>query len=81
MFASPERNGFSHSVSPSRTMRLVPRTSRGQSPTQQLGAERRLAQLRMREPQVIVALGDMIAELVGERRSRGGTGVPSSPIR
>ena len=42
----------------------------GQFADQQLGAECRLAQLGMCQPQIIVPLGDMIAELVGQREAQ-----------
>src|SRR3546814_4394218 len=37
IFASPDRKGFSHSVRPSRMMRLTPSTCAGNSPTSSSG--------------------------------------------
>ena len=47
----------------------MPRMSARQLAEQQLGPERRLAQLRMGEPQIIAALGHMVRKFVGEREA------------
>ena len=59
----------------------------GRRTDEQLGAERRLPKLRMGEPQIILALGDMVAELVGEakaepvRRAVGTDQIDASELR
>ena len=43
---------------------------RGRHADQKFGAKRRLAQLGVREPQIIVPLGHMVAEFVGEAEAQ-----------
>ncbi len=66
MLASPVRNGFSHSVLPSRSDAARAAHVGRQLTNQQLRAQRGMAQFGMRQPQVIATLGDVIRELVGE---------------
>ena len=64
MFASPERNGFSQMTVPPRMILLVPSTMIGERSDQDFRAKCRLPELGMGEPQIIVALNDVVTELV-----------------
>ena len=57
------------------------RARRRQLAEQQLGPERRVAQLGMGEPEVIVALGDVVARIRCRAQKPSRSGVPSAPIR
>ena len=69
MFASPDRNGFSHSSLPPRRMRDVPLTSSGRSPTRISGPNEALRSLECARIEIVDALGDVVGELVGEREA------------
>ena len=67
MFSSPVRNGFSHRTVVAATNAAVTFEMRGQRPGAQLRADAALAQLGVREIEVIAPLGDVIGELVADR--------------
>ena len=66
MLASPVRNGFSHSTLPRAADSARAFHVRGRRAGAQLRADGALAQLRMREVQIVLALGDVVGELVAD---------------
>ena len=68
MFASPERKGFSQTTAPSRRIRLTPSTCSGGGPTSSSGPSAAWRSFEWASQQVILTLGDVVAELVGEAK-------------